>query len=138
MYVMRSNQTPTSTQIAPVPPNETQVTQAIQNEVNLPSYMPYTPEAYAQASNKKRVLFFHASWCPVCRALDKEFNDNITSIPEEIIIFKTDFDKETALKNKYGITYQYTFVQVDASGMQTAKWVAYEGNGLSALQENIQ
>ena len=33
-------------------------------------YQDYSPDAFNEVSDKKRVLYFHADWCPVCRPLD--------------------------------------------------------------------
>lgn len=75
-------------------------------------------------SNDSKVLFFHAPWCPVCQSIDKEINANPGKVPEGDTIIKTDFDSQTDLKKKYGVTYQYTFVQIDNDGQQIKKWSA--------------
>lgn len=75
-------------------------------------------------SDTKKVYFFHASWCPICQGIDKEINADMTKIPAGVTLIKTDFDSETALRQKYGVTVQYTFVQFDNSGNQIAKWSA--------------
>jgi len=66
------------------------------------------------------VLFFHASWCPTCQAAEA----NLTSqpVPDGLTVVKTDFDTMTELRQKYGVTVQHTFVQIDAGGAQLAKW----------------
>jgi hypothetical protein len=33
-----------------------------------------------------------------------------------------DFDNETDLRKKYGVTIQHTFVQIDKDGNSLAKW----------------
>ena len=80
------------------------------------SYAPYSAKAFAEASKHKRVLFFASSWCPSCRNADKDTTENIKFIPADTVIFKTDYDAETALKTKYLVTRQHTFVWVDAKG----------------------
>ncbi len=72
------------------------------------------------SADKINILQFHADWCPNCRSLEK----NILSqeIPENINILKVDYDKETALKEKYGVTMQTTSVQVDGNGEMIKKW----------------
>ena len=79
------------------------------------------PEKY---TNINKVYFFHASWCPICQGIDKELQNNPTKVPNGVTIIKTDFDKSTELRQKYGVTTQYTFVQVDANDAQVAKWTA--------------
>ncbi len=72
--------------------------------------------------NDKVVLFFHAPWCPTCTALDKDITANITNLPANTVIVKTDYDSSTELKKKYGVTYQHTLVQVDSAGNKIKKW----------------
>lgn len=79
------------------------------------------PSKYAD-SNK--VYFFHASWCSICRNIDKEINADMSRIPSGVTMIKTDFDNSTDLRQKYGVTIQYTFVQVDSSGDEIAQWSA--------------
>jgi len=86
------------------------------------SYEEYSPEKIARADVGKVVLFFHASWCPSCRGLNSDIEKNIGSIPEGLSILKVDYDKETELKKKYGITYQHTLVQIDKDGNLIKKW----------------
>jgi len=85
-------------------------------------YEDYSPEKLALANDGKVVLFFHAPWCPTCRGLDKDISKNLSSIPPNIAILKTNYDDETALKQKYGVTYQHTMIQVDADGNMIARW----------------
>jgi len=79
------------------------------------------PSKYADS---KKVYFFHASWCPICQGIDKEINADMSKIPSGVTFIKTDFDNSTDLRQKYGVTTQYTFVQVDNSGNETAQWSA--------------
>jgi len=98
-------------------------------------YLPYTKDAYNLAVDKKRVLYFHAKWCPVCGPIDKELAQNKDEIPADVVVFKTDYDTQESLKTKYGITYQHTFVQVDAQGNEVTTW---SGGGLDELIKNIK
>lgn len=79
------------------------------------------PEKY---SDTKNVYFFHASWCPTCRAIDEDIRSDVGQIPAGTTIIKTDFDSETSLRQKFGVTTQYTFVQVDSNGEEINQWSA--------------
>lgn len=88
------------------------------------SYKDYSPaltQSEAQAGNKV-VLFFHAPWCPYCKAADSAFKTNLDKIPKGVTVLKTDYDSNLDLRKKYAVTYQHTFVQIDASGNQITKW----------------
>ncbi len=98
-------------------------------------YVTYSKKAFDEAAKQKRVYFFAASWCPSCRAADKDFNANIKKIPENVMVFKTDYDTEAALKTKFNITSQHTFVYVDAKGEALKKW---SGGGFAELLVNTQ
>jgi len=87
------------------------------------SYETYTPEKVAmKAAAGKVVLFFHASWCPTCRAVDADIKAHLSAIPAGLTILDVDYDASTDLKVKYGVTIQHTFVEVDAQGAMIKKW----------------
>jgi thiol-disulfide isomerase/thioredoxin len=86
------------------------------------TYEAYSPDKIAWATEGKVVLFFRASWCPTCKAVDADIRNKLSNIPKNVTILDVNYDTETALKQKYGVTYQHTFVQVDATGVQIAKW----------------
>jgi thiol-disulfide isomerase/thioredoxin len=83
-------------------------------------YEIYEPSKLAYADNGKVVLFFNAKWCPECRQADK--NLKASKFPNGLLVLSVDYDTYTDLKKKYGVTYQHTFVQVDASGNMVKKW----------------
>ena len=43
------------------------------------------------APEGKHVLFFHASWCPTCRAADADITAKQSSIPSGLVIHKVDY-----------------------------------------------
>ena len=100
------------------------------------TYEAYSAEKIAFAANGDVVLFFHAPWCPTCKALDTSINTNLTGIPANTKILKVDYDSSTELKKKYGVTYQHTLVQVDAKGNMITKWSG--GNTLASITAKIQ
>lgn len=68
------------------------------------------------------VLFFAADWCPTCQEATKNLEANPAAIPAGLAIVRVDYDNSDDLKQKYGVTTQHTFVQVDADGNEVAKW----------------
>jgi len=68
------------------------------------------------------VLFFNADWCSTCKVARDNIQADLASIPAGLTIVVVDFDTATELREKYGVTVQHTFVQVDADGNQLAKW----------------
>ncbi|MBP9761351.1 MAG: thioredoxin family protein [Candidatus Magasanikbacteria bacterium] len=100
------------------------------------SYEVYAPEKIALAEDNNVILFFHAPWCPTCIAAHKDIQANNTRIPNGVVILQTDYDTYTELKKKYGVTYQHTFVHVDAQGNLIKKWSG--GNTLQSILTQIQ
>ena len=82
------------------------------------------------------VLSFYAPWCPTCRSLEGNIEENMNDIPSNLTIVKVDYDSETALKKKYGVTRQHTLVQVDQQGNKIALWTG--GNTLASVVAKIQ
>lgn len=86
------------------------------------TYQVYSADKLALADTGSVVLFFKASWCPTCKTLDSDIKANLAKIPKGLTILEVDYDSNAALKQKYGVTYQHTFVQVDSKGTQITKW----------------
>jgi thioredoxin 1 len=100
------------------------------------SYEAYSAEKIMMAETGDVVLFFHASWCPSCRSLNSSIEGSVAEIPDGVTILKTDYDKETELKKKYGVTTQHTLVQVDKDGNLIKKWSG--SSDLAAVISQIQ
>jgi len=83
--------------------------------------------------NDTTVLFFNASWCPSCRAADASLS---ASSIDDILVLSTDYDNNTDLRKKYGVTSQHTFVQVDAQGEMIQKWSG--GNDIESIRKKVQ
>jgi len=76
------------------------------------------PAGYAAGGDV--VLFFNASWCPTCKAADANFSE--AAFPAGLTVVSVDYDQSTDLRQRYGVTVQHTFVQIDANGSEVAKW----------------
>lgn len=92
-------------------------------------------EAKLAATNGDILLFFHASWCPQCRAIEKSIYDD--GLPNGVTVYKVDYDTNQVLRQRYGVTLQTTFVKVDASGNKLASFVAYSEPTFSAVRQNL-
>ena len=86
------------------------------------------------AQEAPTVLFFYASWCPTCRSAREEFIKRDNEI-KKINIILVDYDNSKELQNKYGVTYQHTFVQIDKNGEAINKW---NGGATDKLLSNIR
>ena len=79
------------------------------------------------------VLFFHADWCPTCRADMREIDSRLNELGN-ITVVVVDYDRQAELKKMYGITYQHTYVQIDGEGQKTVVW---NGGGVDGILENM-
>ncbi len=126
-----TNAVSTSTQqsTTPTPPQP-------ENEPPIASgtYVDYSADAVANAKGK-RLLFFHAPWCPQCRQLDASIKSG--TIPSDVTIFKVDYDSNQKLRQQYGVTIQTTVVALDDNGNEAKKYVAYEQPNLSTVLKNV-
>ncbi len=100
----------------------------MEKKENTSRYIEYSKAALDNAAANRRVLFFYANWCPICKPADVDFKENSSKIPTDVTVIRvnyndTDTDQEEKdLAKKYGITYQHTFVQIDAQGKEVTKW----------------
>ena len=67
-------------------------------------------------NGKESVLFFHAAWCPKCRANDTKLQSFYGSGQYERSVYKIDYDTADDLKKQYGVTGQDTFILIDGDG----------------------
>lgn len=70
----------------------------------------------AIGNGKPSVLFFHASWCPVCKADDQLLSGWYAGAGYPLTVYKVDYDTQADLKKRYGVTYQHTYVLIDGEG----------------------
>ncbi|GAA3636269.1 hypothetical protein GCM10022200_19510 [Microbacterium awajiense] len=86
------------------------------------AYVDYSEQALADAEGT-RVLFFHASWCPQCHALEDDIEAQ--GVPDGVTILKVDYDSNQALRQQYEVRQQTTVVALDDSGAAVATFVPY-------------
>ncbi|MFA6004966.1 MAG: thioredoxin family protein [Patescibacteria group bacterium] len=104
-------------------------------------YVEYSAAALEKAVTGRRVLFFYASWCPTCRPADESFTQNSAKIPEDVTLLRVNYNdpdtdqEEKDLAQKYGITYQHTFIQIDSTGNEVTKW---NGGQINELLSNLK
>ncbi len=99
------------------------------------SYQDYSAAAVASSNAENIILFFHASWCPSCHALNTNITRNLGSIPAGTEIYKVDYDTSLELRKRYSVTTQHTLVKIDNQGNLQKKWD--NSMTLDALVEKI-
>lgn len=117
--------------------------QAVQDAQQTPAFserfMAYSDEHLKKATENggKAIVFFHASWCPLCSEAEADLKANWGKVPRDVTILKTDYDSSKELKTKYGVVSQDTWVQLDEKGEVQAKWNS-GGRGLQTLLANLK
>lgn len=98
------------------------------------AYVEYRDGIIAETTGTK-LLFFHAPWCPQCRALEADIT--AAGVPNGVTIIKVDYDSNQVLRQRYGVTLQTTVVKIDDSGNEVKKFVAYDDPSLAAVTKEL-
>ncbi len=98
------------------------------------AYIGYSDGIIAKTAGQK-VLFFHAPWCPQCRSIEKDINQQ--GVPDGVVVIKVDYDSRQDLRQKYGVTLQTTFVKIDDQGNSTQKYTAYNEPTFASVKSNL-
>jgi thiol-disulfide isomerase/thioredoxin len=72
----------------------------------------FTPTAFktAQDAGRLSLVFFHAPWCPVCRAQEPKLMSRLNGMYTDIVPFKVDYDSNQALRAEMNVTRQSTVI----------------------------
>lgn len=97
-------------------------------------YVDYSEDLLLSTRGTK-LLFFHAPWCPQCREMEASIVKD--GLPSGVTVLKIDYDSNQALRQKYGVTLQTTFVKVDDMGNKIATYVAYEEPQFSSVEREL-
>lgn len=140
VLLYRPNNQTTSESISKSPASSRDTTSQPDEIIDAPvkaegRYTEYNETLVAADGYNETILFFHAPWCPECRAFEQVIESE--PIPNGVQILKVDYDSSTELKTKYGVTLQTTFVKVDPSGEQVSAWVGYgKDKSVAIILEN--
>src|SRR3989344_1812765 len=55
-------------------------------------FIEYTPDVIESNKDKRRILYFYANWCPICRPADAEFKANQGRIPEGVVVIRINYN----------------------------------------------
>jgi len=75
-------------------------------------FRPYTADAFdaAKAEGKTTVLFFHAPWCPVCKAQEPKVTSHLNGDARNVVAFRVDYDSNVALRKELAVEKQSTLI----------------------------
>ncbi|QJU07697.1 thioredoxin family protein [Candidatus Saccharibacteria bacterium oral taxon 488] len=101
-------------------------------------YADYVDGNTREHAYRKTILFFYAPWCGDCQAFDKVLREG--PIPAGVQILKVDYDSRQDLRQKYGVTKQSTFVELDDDDDDHDHdiWVGYgQEKSINAILRNL-
>lgn len=91
-------------------------------------------DAKALAAERPTVLFFTADWCPTCKAALRDLDANGAKLGDRRIVL-VDYDASAELKKLYKVTYQHTWVWIDAEGTALETW---NGDGVDGILKRVK
>jgi thioredoxin 1 len=76
------------------------------------AFKPFTKEAFnaAVAEGKTTLVFFHAPWCPVCKAQEPKVLAHLNNDAKQVVAFKVDYDTNKPLRQEMNVTKQSTLI----------------------------
>lgn len=98
-------------------------------------YAEYTDKTLAEAKTYGRpVLFFYASWDQISKDAEVDILASLDTLPAGVTVLKVNYDSADVLKKQYGVTYQHSFVQIDAHGNKVTSW---SGADAASISDNL-
>lgn len=100
------------------------------------NYINYSDLNFASSQKLGKTLLFFAAttWCSNCRAIDEEIKKRNAELPKDLTILKVDYDRNQAMKTKYGVTMQTTLILFDKKGNEIKRFI---GTDFDNLLSNI-
>ncbi len=73
---------------------------------------PFSQAAFktAMADGKMTLVFFHAPWCPICKAQEPKIKAHLTGNYKHLTAFKVDYDTNQMLRKEMKVDRQSTLI----------------------------
>jgi thiol-disulfide isomerase/thioredoxin len=75
-------------------------------------FAPFTPAAFKAAADqgKMTLVFFHAPWCPVCKAQEPKVLAHLNRDAKDVVALKVDYDTNLDLRRQMNVQKQSTLI----------------------------
>ena len=100
----------------------------------LNDFKPYTAESVkaARSAGKTVLLFFHAPWCPVCKAQEPKVKSQLNGAHKDVVAFRVDYDSNMALRKELNVEKQSTLILYQ--GMKEVARLSYKSDDQSIAE----
>jgi len=115
-----------ATQSMPMQKKDMAMDMTMKNE-----FQPFTKEAHAKAmaEGKTTLVFFHAPWCPVCKAQEPKVLAHLNGDAKNVVAFRVDYDSNMDLRKEMNVQKQSTLILY--SGMKELARLSYKSDDKS-------
>lgn len=97
-------------------------------------FITYSREAHAKAmtEGKTTLVFFHAPWCPVCKAQEPKVLAHLNGDAKHVVAFKVDFDSNMEVRKEMNVQKQSTLILY--RGMKEVARLSYKSDDASVKE----
>jgi len=91
------------------------------SRIGPPNYLNFTHESFDSLAGNTRAICFMSDWNVYDEKVDLEIRSSDKRIPQDVVIFRADFDTEYELKKKYSIDIKHECLIFDKQGSITKR-----------------
>jgi thiol-disulfide isomerase/thioredoxin len=104
---------------------------AAQAQQMMRGFTPFTKADFKTAADqgKMTLVFFHAPWCPVCKAQEPKVLAHLNSDARDVVALKVDYDTNLDLRKEMHVEKQSTLILY--SGTREVARLSYKSDDAS-------
>lgn len=76
----------------------------------------------AKAEGRPILLYYYASWCPICRVEEPVIKTLVESMAVPVAGFRVDYDTNEIMKKMFNVPYQHTTVILNTNGAEVSRF----------------